>query len=141
MYCVLFAKALLMLLLVAMPLVGRAQEQRKLVKTEKLTENITRLIYADGDEEWEVGGRAEGHEKVKFIPTPAPTREEPTPRGVDTARGYITFSPAGRGGVLLEYRPLDSEVRDEVSIFASPGEFEPATFAIRPLREYRNCQL
>ncbi len=108
---------------------GIRAEEREPERTDKLSDNVTRLIYAEGDEEWDIAGRG----KVKFVPTPAQTREESQPRAVDTERGYITFSPAGRGGVLPEYRPADTELVDEVSLSASLGEFEPATFAIRPL--------
>lgn len=105
-------------------------QDKQPVKTEKVNDRITRLIYADGTEDWQL----DGNTKLQFVPSPAQARKEPKPGKTDVARGYITFSHEGRGGVLPEYIPAASEITNKVSIFASPGEFEPATFAIRPLK-------
>ena len=117
-----------------------AAEQRQPMRSEKLTEHVTKLVYEGGQVELEVSGSpweyvSAKSGRVKLIVPDPPKLDEPSPRAVDTARGYLTFSPAGRRGVLPGYRPPDSELMDEVSIFASPGEFEPATFAVRPLAE------
>lgn len=110
-------------------------QDKKPVKTEKVAEGITHLIYADGSEEWDITARGPEKHMMQFVPSPAQNREEPKPGKADVARGYITFSPKGRDGVLPEYIPAASEVTNKVSIFASPGEYEPATFAIRPLKD------
>ncbi len=136
-----------LVLLLARPLMVGAEE-RKPIRTEKLTDFVTLLIYAEGHPELEISDSPWALVSAKngrvtlippytlpTIPPYTPPGEEPTPRVVDTARGYITFSPAGRRAVLPQYRPSDSELTDEVSIFASPGEFEQATFALRPLVE------
>jgi len=115
----------------ASPISVSAAEGEQPQATEKLSDSVTRLTYADGHEEWEITGRG----RVKFVPGPAQAREEPTPRPADRKRGYITFCPPDPGGVLPEYRPAQDELADQVSIFAAPGEFEPATLALRPLVE------
>lgn len=105
------------------------------IRTEKLCDYATRLVYEDGSEKWLVVDREGNQRDLKLVPPPAPTRPEPRPRAEDSRRGYIIFSPTGREGVLPDYRPSKVEIAESASIFASPGESEPATFAIRPVRD------
>lgn len=107
------------------------------IKTERWCDNpvVDATYYTDGSIKLDVPARGTADRTMTFIPTPAPTNPEPTPTPTDTTRGYITFIPAGRVGVLPEYRPATSEITNAASIFASPGEYEQVTFAIRPIRD------
>lgn len=112
------------------PVFGDSQGQQ--IRELTVADGITRLVYPDGNEEWTVAG---WDNKLKLIQPMPQIREEPKPGARDIRRGYVAFSPQDKGGVLPEYIPSADEIKDEVSIFASPDEYEPATFAIRPLKD------
>ena len=100
-------------------------------KQIKVNDQLTRLVYAPGVELLKFNNRdkpmwpQKAHEDVSF--------KKPRLTEQDANRGFATFARPDRGGILPEYTPLTSELTDKVSIFASPGEFEPATFALHPL--------
>lgn len=107
------------------------------LKTTKVSDRITAHHYGGGWEILDVQGRKDG---PKFPVTRAVQvqNQEPAPSPQDGQRGFITFVPAAREGVLPDAHPTDSERSDNTSIFASAGEFELATFVIRPLRDLGN---
>lgn len=122
-------------LVVVMYLASGTPGVAQVIKTERWCENpvVDAFYYADGHIELDVPVRGEDYRRMQFHPSSA-VNPEPTPTPEETARGYITFVPAGRIGVVQVYCPATSEISGTTSIFASPGEFEQATFAIRPLR-------
>ena len=97
----------------------------------KVNDKLTRLVYAPGAELLKFNSRdkpmwpEKAHEDLSF--------KRPRLADPDVKRGFVTFARPDRDGILPEYTPLTSELTDKVSIFASPGEFEPATFALHPL--------
>ncbi len=116
--------------LVLMSLAASGLRAEEPAKTEKITDKITRLVYSDGREEWDVTGRG----KVTFMPT-KPSAEVVKPSAADFRRGFVAFVSRNREGVLPQYRPAKDEIASGVSMSAAPGEFELATLAILPLRD------
>lgn len=131
-----FRKLLLATLISTAILAQSASTIAQVIGSERLCDDpiVDAYYYQDGHTEWDVPDRGEAYRRLQFIPFVL-TNPEPTPTPEETARGYITFSPAGRIGVLQEYRPAASEITSSTSIFAAPGEYDPATFAIRPLSD------
>ena len=111
-----------------------AAAEPKLVSEEEIHETVTKQTYSDGTIKMDVKGRSRDN-PMTFVPSPQPANPEPEPTEADRKRGYLLLAPASRGGVLPEYRPAPDEIGREVKIWASPGEFEPATFCVRPLRD------
>gem|GEM_PF-3592250 len=100
----------------------------------RLTDRVTRLEYADGTVRLDVAGRG-SQNPVTLVPAAVPEGSEPVPTRSEQRRGYALFVPVSGGGVLPAYRPMPAECTDRLRIWASPGEFEPATLCVRPLRD------
>ncbi|MFA7174261.1 MAG: hypothetical protein WC340_12795 [Kiritimatiellia bacterium] len=78
----------------------------------------------------------DGWKEVLFeetAPMPVATREE-------TARGFILFQRPITRAVHLNTRPLPQERCTELSVFATPGEWEPTCFTLYPLRDLKNIR-
>jgi len=74
----------------------------------------------------------------EYVP-PFPSLPETSPR--DEARGFLVSS---RHYLHLSHPKLVPEAEDltdEVSLFASPGEYEPVTFSVTALRELRDLKV
>ncbi|MCE5340889.1 MAG: hypothetical protein LLF92_07150 [Planctomycetaceae bacterium] len=108
------------------------------VSERKIWPFVTQKVYSDGTVRLFVEDRDGGKKKdepLTFIRSPEPANLEPEYHSEDYKRGYVVFVPKEQDGVLPEYRPATSEIKNEIDIFASPGESEPVTFCVRPLRD------
>lgn len=101
----------------------------------------------DGDGHLEIvfgTGSAISQQKVGRLRLPFPYRKrgdlKPTPE--EKQRGYVLYqleSPFEL--VTYEHRPWPEQRTQEISLFASPGEFEPATFSLYALRELGDIEI
>ena len=112
----------------------KAAEKPKAVKEEQVHKVATKRTYSDGTIELDIKGREKNNPLTFFRPS-GPKNPELVPSEGDGKCGYVLFVPSGRNGVLPEYRPAADELGGLIRIFASPGEFELATFCLRPLRD------
>ena len=71
--------------------------------------------------------------KWRFSPN---SHEEPAAPSTDaeTERGYVLFTRPFVRNVYPDSRPQVGERFERLSVFATPGEYEPFTFSIKPLR-------
>ncbi len=79
----------------------------------------------------------ENYREVPFIekaPTPALTAEE-------QARGYLLFQRPIMEPVYPNTQPLGHERLERLVAFATPGEFEPLTFSLYPVRDLGNLRV
>ena len=83
----------------------------------------------------EPGAWAPPHEwaKWKRDPDPAPG-PMPGPSAEDRARGFLVFARPWAECVFPHDAPRPDEIPPRLRIFATPGEYEPFTFTVRPLR-------
>lgn len=65
-------------------------------------------------------------------PDPGPM---PTPAEADRGRGFLVFARHYLECVYPHDSPKPDELAPQLRIFATPGEYEPFTFSIRPLRD------
>jgi hypothetical protein len=79
----------------------------------------------------------EGAKEIPFDET-AP---EPTLTQAETERGYLLFQRPLVESVYPNTRPLPHERLDSLVAFATPGEFEPVTFALYPMRSLQNLKV
>ncbi|MFV1995114.1 MAG: glycoside hydrolase domain-containing protein, partial [Verrucomicrobiales bacterium] len=80
----------------------------------------------------------EGYRELPFVET-AP---EPVPTGEEKKRGYLLFTRPITEPVQANTRPLESErLVGGLSAFATPGEWEPLTLGVYPLRNLENFRL
>ncbi len=70
----------------------------------------------------------------KEVPSFSPTPHE-------RRRGYVVFVPSEFDGISLVRKPQREEVRMEVSAFATPGEYEPLTFALHALKDLHGVKV
>ena len=69
---------------------------------------------------------------VETAPEPAPSKEE-------SRRGYLLFHRPITEPVHSNTRPLESErLRGGLNAFATPGEWEPVTLSVYPLRDLKD---
>jgi len=68
----------------------------------------------------------ENEEKNKVLPSVTETDKE---------RGYVMFTKSYMEEVNYNSLPLKSEIKDEVNIFATPGEYEPCSVGVYPLKD------
>ena len=72
------------------------------------------------------------HEPVGSAPTPTARQQED---------GYILFAPHWTRKIFGNSVPLEGEIDGGLSAFATPGEYEPMTLALYPLRDLGECTL
>jgi len=65
----------------------------------------------------------------------------PTPTAEQQEAGYILFAPHWTRKVFGNSVPLEGEIGRDLSAFAIPGEYEPMTLAVYPLRALGECTL
>ena len=70
-----------------------------------------------------------------------PEGPEPTPTAAQQQAGYILFAPHWMRKVFGNSVPLEGEIGAGLSASAAPGEYEPMTLAISPLRDLGECTL
>ena len=78
--------------------------------------------------------------KWKQLPAPDPG-VMPTPSAEEISRGFMVFARHYLNGVYPADAPRADERPPRLRIFATPGEYEPFTFTIRPLRNLSNAQV
>ncbi len=79
----------------------------------------------------------DGYAAVPFVesaPLPVLTRDE-------RERGYLLFQRPSIDPVYPNTRPLAHERLQSLTGFATPGEFEPVTFSIYPVRDLENLRV
>lgn len=69
------------------------------------------------------------------------TAPEPTFTQAERERGYILFERPLTESIYPNTRPLPHERIEALVAFATPGEFEPVTFALYPARPLRNLKV
>jgi len=80
----------------------------------------------------------EGYRELPFVET----SPEPVPEAEETPRGYLLFTRPITEPVYAETRPLRNErLTDGLNAFATPGEWEPVTFGVYPLRDLKNFRV
>ena len=73
----------------------------------------------------------EGWQELKYVdPAPQPVLSE-----VERRRGYLVFQRPITEAVFAETHPLPYERVEQLTAFATPGEFEPVTLSIYPVRD------
>jgi len=83
---------------------------------------------------------AEMWANLERLPNPKPN-PPPTPSAADARRGYILFSRGYVHNVYPDSAPSPDEVLGALSTFATPGEYEPVTFSIYPLRRLNGVRV
>ena len=79
----------------------------------------------------------DGAKEVPFDETaPEPALAEP-----EKERGYLLFQRPLTESVYPNTRPLSHERLEALVAFATPGEFEPVTFALYPVRPLQNLKV
>ncbi len=79
----------------------------------------------------------DGAKEIPFIET-AP---EPALTGPELERGYLLFQRPLTESVYPNTRPLSDERAEVLLAFGTPGEFEPVTFALYPVRPLQNLKV
>ncbi len=79
-------------------------------------------------------------ESAKEVPFDE-TAPEPTLTGPEKERGYLLFQRPLTESVYPNTRPIPHERVEALVAFATPGEFEPVTFALYPVRPLRNLKV
>jgi hypothetical protein len=69
------------------------------------------------------------------------TAPEPVLTPVEKQRGYLLFQRPITEPVYPNSRPLAHERLEQLAAFATPGEFEPLTFSIYPVRKLQNFKV
>ena len=69
------------------------------------------------------------------------TAPEPALTQAENERGYMLFQRPLTESVYPNTRPLPHERFDALVAFATPGEFEPVTFALYPVRPLKNLKV
>jgi hypothetical protein len=77
------------------------------------------------------------YEEMPFIETAA----EPKLTMEEKQRGYLLFHRPITEPVHPNSRPLAHERLERLAAFATPGEFEPLTFSIYPVRKLQNLKV
>lgn len=101
-----------------------------------------RLVHKPADSTVELRPRPQptvpdGAKEIPFDET-AP---EPVLTESEKERGYIIFQRPITESVYPNTRPLAHERVEALAMFATPGEFEPVTFALFPVRPLRNLKV
>lgn len=79
----------------------------------------------------------DGAREIPFIET----SPEPLLTEAEKERGYVLFQRPITDCVYPNSRPLPDERLEALVIFATPGEFEPITFALYPVRPLQNLKV
>jgi len=75
------------------------------------------------------------HERDHWVRDPDPPTAPPRPpRPEEEARGFVLWNRHWQECVYPRDRPREDELDPVLCLFAAPGEYEPATFVVRPLR-------
>ena len=61
--------------------------------------------------------------------------------GPEKERGYLLFQRPLTESIYPNTRPLADERIDSLVAFATPGQFEPVTFALYPVRALQNLKV
>ena len=77
------------------------------------------------------------YKEMPFIETAA----EPQLTSVEKQRGYLLFHRPITEPVYPNSKPLAHERLEHLVAFATPGEFEPLTFSIYPVRKLQNLKV
>ena len=78
--------------------------------------------------------------KWKQEPEPEPGPAPPV-SDVDRARGFVVFARHYLECIYPHTQPRPEEMNPELRVFATPGEFEPLTFIVHPLRDLAGAKV
>jgi len=105
------------------------------------------ILYGDADQKEVVKEIAAITEEIEFLPPALASRWKLRPRLEKETLGTLTDDETEKGCVIFhrnyvsevypDSRPTRGEMNAGVTAFATPGEFEPLTFSIYPLRDMR----
>jgi len=110
------------------------------------------LAWADADsarvekeiiapfEEWTFRLPPSEWAKWKLDPEP-PTDPMPKRSAADEKRGFVVWSRHYLECVYPHTNPRPEDINPELRAFATPGEFEPLNFIVRPLRNLANAKI
>jgi len=79
----------------------------------------------------------ENYKEIPFMETAPP----PELTAGETERGYLLFQRPIMEPVYPNTRPLEHERIESLVAFATPGEFEPLTFSLYPVRDLNNLRV
>lgn len=77
---------------------------------------------------------------AEFKPMP-PEETKYVPDATDLARGYVFFRRNWLRRVQYFARPQQGELNQPLKLFATPGEYEPVTFSMWPLRDVEGVRI
>jgi hypothetical protein len=97
-------------------------------------EAAAQRLIADIEEWAPAEARAEWREDVR-----PPAGSAPAISPADQARGYFVWHRHWATPIYPWTNPTPEEVNPTLRLFASPGEYEPLTFTVRPLRAVRRA--
>lgn len=90
-------------------------------------------------EDWTYKMPPEEWAKFKLDPfTPDP---EPTAGATDLKRGFIVYSRHYLECIYPYTKPGTKDINPKLSLFATPGEFEPVNFAVYPLKDLKSAKV
>jgi len=70
-----------------------------------------------------------------------PEGPRPTPTAAQQQAGYVLFAPHWMRKIFGNSVPVEGEINAGLSASAAPGEYEPMTLAVYPLRDLGECTL
>jgi len=105
------------------------------------------ILYGDADQKEVVKEIAAITEQIEFLPPALASRWKLRPRLEKETLATLTDDEIEKGCVIFhrnyvsevypDSRPTRREIDAGVTAFATPGEFEPLTFSVYPLRDMR----
>lgn len=72
---------------------------------------------------------------------PPPTGPEPPISQTDRTRGFYLWQRHWAEVVYPQTNPAPQELNPTLRLFASPGEYEPMSFIVRPLRDIKHAEV
>ena len=91
-------------------------------------------------EEWTYRLPPEEWAKWQELPGPEPGPMPPV-SAADEKRGFLVWSRHYLECIFPNTRPRPEELNPELRLFATPGEYEPATFTVHPLRDLSDAKV
>lgn len=102
------------------------------------------LIYpAENEQEWrkEMARIAEERREAFYRSFPMPEKTEVSKPAVKDKKGYLLFSSHYMKRIYPDTIPLTEEINKELRTFATPGEYEPISFGVYPLKNLEDVKV
>ncbi len=97
---------------------------------EEILEPLKQWICLMSPDEW-----------AKWTEISSPLEEPPSLSESDQRRGFVTYTRPYVEPIYPHTAPKADELNPELRAFASPGEYEPLTVAVYPLRNFASIQV